>query len=84
MTEKKAPAISVIMPVYNVEKYVEQSLRSVLDQQFKDFELIVVDDCSTDRSTEIIENIISSTQGGGNKAQKLCQNSSPQVQSRAG
>ena len=48
------------MPVYNVEKYIEQSLRSVLAQQFKDFELIVVDDASPDNSIEIVERLAKS------------------------
>ena len=46
--------------MYNVEKYVEQSLRSVLDQQFKDFELIVVDDASSDNSIAIVERFVKS------------------------
>lgn len=46
--------ISVIIPVYNKEKYIETSLKSVLDQPFKDIEVIIVNDGSTDRSLEII------------------------------
>lgn len=44
---------SVIMPVYNVEKYLAQAIESVLAQTFPDFELIIVDDGATDRSAEI-------------------------------
>ena len=47
------PKISVIMPMYNVEKYIRTSVESVLNQTFGDFELILVDDCSTDRTSEI-------------------------------
>lgn len=47
------PKISVIMPMYNVEPYVETAIRSVLEQTFRDFELILIDDCSTDRTLEI-------------------------------
>jgi glycosyltransferase EpsH len=47
--------ISVIVPVYNVEKYLPTCLNSILNQTFKNFELILVDDGSTDRSLEIIE-----------------------------
>ncbi|MFY0637807.1 glycosyltransferase family 2 protein [Maricaulis maris] len=44
------PAISVVMPVYNVERYVEAAVKSVLDQTFANFELLVIDDGGTDRS----------------------------------
>ncbi len=47
--------ISVIIPVYNVEKYIEECIKSVLNQTFKDFEIICVDDCSTDNSIKTIE-----------------------------
>lgn len=46
--------ISVIMPVYNAEKYVEEAVRSILGQTCTSFELIIVDDCGTDRSMELI------------------------------
>ena len=46
--------ISVIIPVYNVEKYLAQCLDSVLSQSISDIEVICVDDCSSDRSVEII------------------------------
>lgn len=51
MQEK--PFFSVVMPVYNVEKYLEQAIQSILAQTFSNFELILVDDCSTDGSREI-------------------------------
>lgn len=47
--------ISVIVPVYNVEKYLKKCVQSVLDQDFKDFELILVDDGSTDNSGSICD-----------------------------
>ena len=46
---------SIIIPVYNVEKYLSQCLDSILNQDFTDFELILVDDGSTDRSGEICD-----------------------------
>lgn len=49
------PAISVVIPMYNVEKYVGECLESLLAQTFQDFEIIVVDDCSTDSSAAIVE-----------------------------
>ncbi|WP_455076980.1 glycosyltransferase family 2 protein [Prevotella koreensis] len=51
------PKISVIIPLYNKEKIVERSVNSVLNQSFKDFELIIVDDGSTDKSFEIVNKI---------------------------
>ena len=52
------PAISVITAMYNAEKYVAQCLESLLAQSFQDFEVIVVDDFSTDNSCAIVENFI--------------------------
>lgn len=49
------PAISVIIPMYNAERYVRECLDSFLAQTFTDFEIIVVDDCSTDSSRAIVE-----------------------------
>lgn len=51
------PIVSIIMPLYNAEKYVEQAIRSVISQTYKDWELIVVDDCSSDSSASIVERI---------------------------
>ena len=45
--------ITVGMPVWGVEKYIRRSLLSVLDQDFEDMEILVIDDCSTDKSIEI-------------------------------
>ena len=50
--------ITVGFPVYNVEKYVCRSLTSILDQDFDDFEVIVVDDCGLDLSMKIIQDVI--------------------------
>lgn len=47
--------ISIIVPVYNVEKYLENCIESILNQTFKDFELILVDDGSTDNSCKICD-----------------------------
>ncbi|NJL12530.1 MAG: glycosyltransferase family 2 protein [Microscillaceae bacterium] len=45
--------VSIFIPLYNAEKYISQTIESVLNQTFKDWELIVLDDCSTDNSYEI-------------------------------
>ena len=58
MSEKKIPAISIIIPMYNMEKYIGECLDSILEQTFQDYEVIVADDCSTDRSCEIVESYI--------------------------
>lgn len=47
--------ISVIIPVYNTAKYLKQCIESVLNQTYKDFEIILVNDASTDNSLEICE-----------------------------
>ena len=52
MTEKK---ISVIVPAYNVEKYIRRCLDSLVNQTYPNLEVIVVNDGSTDRTGDIIE-----------------------------
>ena len=44
--------VSVIIPTYNVENYIEESIYSIINQTYKNIEIIVVDDCSTDRTYE--------------------------------
>ena len=52
------PEISVIMSVYNDEKYIAKAIDSILTQSFSNFELIICDDYSTDRSSNIIEKYV--------------------------
>ena len=47
------PKISIIIPVYNVEKYISQCLDSAINQSLKDIEIIIVDDCGSDKSMDI-------------------------------
>jgi len=47
--------VSVILPNYNHEHYLQQRIKSILDQSYQDFELIIIDDASTDESTAILE-----------------------------
>ena len=45
--------VSIIIPVYNVEKYISQCLDSAINQSLKDIEIIIVDDCGSDKSMDI-------------------------------
>jgi len=49
------PLVSIVMPVYNTEKYIEEAIQSVLMQTYKHWELIVIDDGSTDNTRSIID-----------------------------
>lgn len=52
------PKISVIIPLYNAEKYIRQCLVSVLSSKFQDYEVLVVDDCSTDNSVAEVKKLM--------------------------
>ena len=60
---KTIPAVSIIIPMYNAEKYVGECLDSILAQTFDDYEVIVVDDCSTDNSAAIVESYVPKFKG---------------------
>lgn len=47
--------VSIIIPIYNAEKYIARCLESVLNQTYKNIEIVCVDDCGTDKSLEIVE-----------------------------
>jgi glycosyltransferase involved in cell wall biosynthesis len=49
------PKVSIVLPNYNYAKYLDERIQSLLDQTYSDFELIILDDASTDRSIEVIE-----------------------------
>ena len=50
------PSISVLMSAYNSEKFISQAIESILNQSFSDFELVVINDGSTDKTKKILEN----------------------------
>jgi glycosyltransferase involved in cell wall biosynthesis len=52
------PKVSVIVPSYNHERFLQQRIDSILNQTYRDFELIILDDASTDRSPELLEELL--------------------------
>jgi glycosyltransferase involved in cell wall biosynthesis len=55
MVVVKAPSVSVLIPTYNYARFLAEAVESVLAQDFQDFELLVVDDCSTDHTADVIQ-----------------------------
>ena len=49
--------VSIIMPSYNTGKFIKETINSVISQTYSNWELIIVDDCSTDNTDEILKNI---------------------------
>lgn len=62
---KNIPAVSVVIPMYNTEKFIGACLESLLNQIFKAFEVLVVDHCSTDNSAKVVESYVQKFAGGG-------------------
>src|SRR4051794_40570790 len=54
MPEPPSPAVSVVMPVHNARPYLAESIGSVLDQTLRDFELVIVENGSTDGSDRVV------------------------------
>ena len=52
------PRVSVVMPVYNGEDYLAEAVDSIINQKFEDFELLIIDDGSTDRTPDIIKEFV--------------------------
>lgn len=52
------PIVSIVLPVYNGEQFLEESINSILNQSYEKFELIIVNDCSTDSSEKIIQSYL--------------------------
>src|SRR5712692_4293853 len=78
MTLDSSPTVSVVIPVYNGERYLAEAISSVLDQTYKNFELIVVDDGSTDQSAAVVRSFtddriryLYQSNGGASKARNL-------------
>lgn len=55
MATEKIPLVSVIIPMFNAAKFISQTLESLLYQTMTDFEVVVIDDCSTDNSVKVVE-----------------------------
>lgn len=55
LDQKKQPVCSIILPVYNSERYLNRTITSVLQQTMPDFELLAIDDCSTDNSLQLLK-----------------------------
>jgi len=58
MTKEKTVKVTVLMPAYNAGKYIAEAIESVLQQSFKDFQLLIINDGSTDNTEEIISSFI--------------------------
>lgn len=58
---KNSGLVSVIMPSYNTAKYIAESIESIMNQTYPYWELIIVDDCSTDNTDSVVENYLSDT-----------------------
>ena len=70
------PKFSIIIPVYNVEKYIDGCLKSVMNQSYKDYEVIVVNDGTKDNSMDIVKNydvkVIEQKNQGLSAARNVC------------
>ncbi len=51
------PKVSIIIPLYNHEQYIGECLRSVLEQSYQDYEVIIIDDGSKDKSGDIVKSL---------------------------
>src|SRR5688572_5841450 len=56
---KFSPKVSVLIPTYNYAHYLDEAIKSVLNQTFSDFELIIVDDKSSDNTSEVVQKFLS-------------------------
>ena len=56
--KKQLPLVSIIMPVHNAQEFVAEAIRSILEQTYQRFKLIIIDDASTDKSAEILKKLV--------------------------
>ena len=61
--KKTIPDVSIVIPMYNSEKYIGECLDSILAQTFKDYEVVIVDDCSTDKSCDVVKSYMPKFKG---------------------
>ncbi len=57
MPKKNNRMVSIVTPVYNAEDFIEETIKSVQDQSYENWEMLLVDDCSTDKSVELIKKL---------------------------
>lgn len=82
---KESPLVSVIMPVYNSDRFVLEAIESVIEQTYSNWELIIVDDASTDYTSEIIEKVsqrhpnITAITLENNKGPGFCRNKATEI-----
>ena len=53
--KKSNPLVSILIPLYNAEEYLSDTLESIIEQTYKNIEIIIVDDASTDNTQEIVK-----------------------------
>ena len=66
------PKVSVVIPVYGVEKYIERCARSLFEQTYDNIEYIFVDDCTKDRSIEILQKVLEDYPNRKNQVKIKC------------
>jgi teichuronic acid biosynthesis glycosyltransferase TuaG len=79
---KNTPYVSVIMPVYNSQQFLQESIYSVINQGYRDWELIIVDDCSRDESPGIVRSLM--LVDGRIRYQRMPKNSGPAMARKTG
>ena len=52
------PVVSIVLPTYNGSRYLEEAVQSIVEQTLTDWELIIVDDCSTDETPQIVAQFV--------------------------